>query len=203
MSERRGWTAGERRQKGRTLEYLASYEGWRNRDVEIPRTPGAPTLLEVRSMGWYSMFMAHGIEKTPQREVRGPVAALAIGRRPQRLLLGRKYTHVHIQRLSSSSSGGGFARWRVRVLSLEAAREISGTVRGRTNDVLWCPAGLRTVNFAFDRKTADGGSVITHMAPDGRTVTTVMEFGTVRGKMRIPGPGYLRIESLGPWEVST
>ncbi|MFI8941159.1 hypothetical protein [Streptomyces sp. QH1-20] len=183
------------------MEDLASYKGWRNREVEIPRTPGAPTLLEVRSMGWSSTFMAHGVVNTPERGVRGPVAALAIGRRPQRLLLGRKYTHVHIERLSSSSSGGGFARWRLRVLPLEAAREVSGIVRGRTNDVLRCPAGLRTVDFAFDRKTA-GGSEIIHMAPDGRTVTRVMEFGTFRGKIKIPGPGYLRIESLGPWEVS-
>lgn len=40
------------------------------------------------------------------------------------------------------------------------------------------------------------------MAADGRTVTDVMRPGTVRGKMKIPGPGYLRIEAMGRWEVS-
>ncbi|SPE55974.1 hypothetical protein SNS2_2712 [Streptomyces netropsis] len=184
------------------MEDLASYEGWRNREVEIPRTPGAPTLLEVRSMGWYSRFTAHGIMNTPERGERGPVAALAIGRKPQRLLLAQKYTHVYMERLSSPGTGGGFARWRLRVLPLEAAREVSGTVRGSTNDVLRCPAGLRTVSFVLSRRSIDGGAEITHMASDGRTVTDVMPPGAIRGTMKVPGSGYLRIESPGPWEIS-
>lgn len=153
-------------------------------------------------MGWSSHFMASGVINTPEREERGALLAVAIGRKPQRLLVGRKYTHVHMERLSGSSSGSGVARWRLRVLPLEAAREISGTVRGSTNDVLRCPIGLRTANFALIGRTDDGSVRVTHMAADGRTVTDVMRPGTVRGKMKIPGPGYLRIEAMGRWEVS-
>ncbi|MEU7134511.1 hypothetical protein [Streptomyces sp. NPDC046261] len=178
-----------------------SHQGWRNREIEIERTPGIPTLIELRTSGWTSSFIAHGIERTAHREERTLISVAISGRKPYRFLLAPKYTHVSITRVSDSEGGGGISRWQLRIMPAPSAPLLTGAAGGKVADVLQCPAGLQSITYSFDRKSVDSGTGITHFSPSGKA-TELTDSRRVQGSAKIPGPGYLQIRASGPWEVS-
>ncbi|MET9290803.1 hypothetical protein [Streptomyces sp. NPDC003077] len=179
-----------------------SHRGWWNREVELVRSSGSPTLVELRSTSRTSMFHAFGVTRNAECEERSPLGAETSGKKWYRFLLEPAHTHVVVQRVASSGDAGGFGRWQLRILPLEEARHLSGTVRGESGDVVRCPEGVRAIHYSFDQRSASNEIVIIHMSPNGKKVTDLTTYGLVRGTLRIPGPGYLHIGAAGTWELS-
>ncbi|MFD7538303.1 MULTISPECIES: hypothetical protein [unclassified Streptomyces] len=179
-----------------------SYQSRRNREVELCPKPGLPTLVEFQARNaWNSAFFVGGIARSAGREDREPASISTWGRKPYRFLLEPRFTHVFVTRLSGSKSGGGIARWRLRAIPASAARILSSVEVGLATDVVRCTTAARSVSYELSPKAATQDINILHIPENGKKVTELIDRAMIRGTFKIPGPGYLQIETPGPWEI--
>ncbi|MEU3371885.1 hypothetical protein ABZ734_15630 [Streptomyces sp. NPDC006660] len=191
------------RESGGLVPKDVFYQGRRKREVALRPEPGIQTLVEFRaSTAFLSSFFVGGLVRTDRREEREPASIITWGRKPYRFLLEPKYTHAYVERVSDSNSGGGFARWHLRAGPATSARTLSATETGCATDVLRCTGPARSVGYAFSPKFAVQGFDVRHFSEDGKKITELIDPSVLRGTFRIPGPGYVQIETSGPWEIT-
>ncbi|MET7362440.1 hypothetical protein ABZS76_28980 [Streptomyces sp. NPDC005562] len=179
-----------------------SNQGRRNREVELCRDPGMPTLVEFQARNsWFSAFVVGGIAKSAEREEREPASISTWARKPYRFLLAPRFTHAFVKRISDSNSGGGIARWQLRATPASAARILSSAEIGMATDVVRCTTAVRSASYEFSPKIPTQDINILHFSEDGKKVTELIDPAVIRGTFKIPGPGYLQIETPGPWEI--
>ncbi len=179
-----------------------SYRGRCNREVGLCPDPGMPTLVEFQARNaWFSAFFVGGIAKSAGREEHEPASISTWGRKPYRFLLEPRFTHAFVKRVSDSNSSGGIARWCLRAMPASSARILSSAEIGVATDVVRCTAAARSARYEFSTKIATQGINILHFSEDGRRVAELIDPAVIRGAFKIPGPGYLQIETPGPWEI--
>jgi hypothetical protein len=173
--------------------------GWRSRLVRIPRAGGTPAVLQLRSGGIATHFSAHGAVETAEVSSRDGVAYVRStwNRLWHPFVMEPKDTHLHVVRGGGDS--GGIARWYLRSVPLEDLRELAPVTLGRRNEVLIWSGGRRTFSFTFsDKEEYRCGLFFSD--PKGNIVQVDHE-GTFRGRITLPGRGFLTVRSLKDWTL--
>ncbi|MFE9398192.1 hypothetical protein [Streptomyces flavidovirens] len=172
--------------------------GWRGRLVHIPRPAGTPAIVELRSGGFNTHFSAKGAIET--EHISSPDAEIYVtttwGAKPYPFVLAPQYTHVNIERHGGDS--GGFARWHLRTIPPEDIRVLDSDMSGVTGEVLRWPGGRREFSFSFEKEKGATGFACADAK--GNPVDFHRE-GQLRGRMEIPGPGFITVISAGPWRL--
>ncbi|MFE2296543.1 hypothetical protein [Streptomyces sp. NPDC059452] len=174
-----------------------SAQGWRSRMVPIPRPAGEPAIVELRSGGFLTHFSAMGgIDTEHVRSEDDHVYVTSTtGTKPFLFVLAPKHTHVKVKRHGGDS--GGIARWHLRTIAPESLRKLESELEGDGGEVL---SGSRGGEFSFSFEQKDGvaGFVCTDFRGNPMDIT---HEGHMRGRVKIPGPGYITVVALGPWKL--
>ncbi|MFD4005791.1 hypothetical protein [Streptomyces rubiginosohelvolus] len=117
------------------------------------------------------------------------------GTKPSPFVLAPRHTHVKVQRHSGDS--GGFARWYLRTIAPEDLRTLGSDLAGEAGEVLHGTDGGE-FSFSFDQKDGVAGFVCTDVRGNPMDIT---HEGHTRGRVTIPGPGFIAVTCLGPWRL--
>ncbi len=173
------------------------YQGWRKKQIPVPRIPGAAPITEVRCTP-YGDFFIRGVIDTPTCFERGPILCWPQWARFVRVVVPKQYTHVELQPASRSSSFP--TRCRARFADPRECDELLTSASGQNWDVLRYQGPPATAVLEF--KGGPGHSNVEHFSFDGtRSTMLANKHSPFRGTIQIPGPGLIQINQEGPWHL--
>jgi hypothetical protein len=177
------------------------FHGWRKRGIPVTHAPeGQATIAEMKCPLYGSLY-AYGLIDTPDRLERGRMLGSGGHTRARfRFLVPREYTHLQVE---NGFRDGYFFRWKAGFLTSEDCRELAGTVTGGHPDVLRYHGPVATALL----EVGSGYAHLHHTRLDGAPGNRPDQIhdvsgGPFRGRVEIPGPGLILIDTLVPWKLT-
>ncbi|GAA0953266.1 hypothetical protein [Actinocorallia libanotica] len=177
------------------------FRGWRKGRIPVTHAPeGQATIAEMKGRLLGSLDV-HGLVDTPERLERGGwVGSGSYIRGRFRFLVPKEYTHLLVE---NSSNELPFFRWKAGFLTSEDCRELTGTVTGGCPDVLRHHGPATTALL----EVGSGYAHVRHTRPDAAPEDRhhdIINFskGPFRGRVEIPGPGLILIDTLVRWKLT-
>ncbi|MEU1619691.1 hypothetical protein ABZ479_20625 [Streptomyces sp. NPDC005722] len=175
------------------------WSGWLSREIEIAENVlDNPVPVEIRG-GWTSNFQIFPLRKTSCEIVTGRELGWTRGVRPTRAVVPAGFNFLRVVRRCPGRSVGGFARWRLSVLSGAELPLLSGTVSGSGAAVFRYEGGPAGVTFDFHSEITANALVFNRAA--GGEVIRLSEHSQIKGVGRLPGAGLLSVPDCRQWVV--
>ncbi|MDN0195375.1 hypothetical protein [Streptomyces sp. S.PNR 29] len=171
--------------------------GWKRRILAIPRPPGKPALLTLRSRGPITAYSATPWVDTPQERWSDAALFHTWGRSWHPFVLPGRYTHLEVHKAGQN----GVARWQLDRMLPEDVPPLPAAVVGHGTQLFVWEGGPLEMRY----ECADRGSGLRfgHHAFESGEPLDVEVTGASRGTVRIGGPGYLWMHSVpaGTWTL--
>ncbi|MFE2544116.1 hypothetical protein [Actinacidiphila glaucinigra] len=180
-------------------EALTRWGGWRSREIKIAENMlESPLPVEIRG-GWTSNFQIFPVRKTSHEIVTGGELGWTRGARPIRAVVPAGFNSLRVVRRCPGRSVGGFARWRLTVLSGAELPLLSGTVSGNGAAVFRYEGGPAGVSFDFHSEIT-ANSLVFNRAAGGEPIR-LSQHSQIKGVGRLPGAGLMSVPDCRQWVV--
>lgn len=169
------------------------FRGWGKGSVPVLHAlEGQSTIAEAR-LPLLGTAYVYGLVDTPERLERGHILGTGLLWNRFRFLVPKEYTHLRME---------ADIRWKVGFPTSDDCRVPVGTVTGRHPDVLLHRGPAVTALL----EVGSGYAKVHHTRPDApedqhREIAHVSR-GPFRGRVEIPGPGLILVDTLVRWKLT-
>jgi hypothetical protein len=176
-----------------------SHTAWGHDTVQVSHAPdGIATIVEFQGNRISTLF-TFGVIDTAERLEQGDLLCRqSRNRHIIRAVVPKKYSHLRVNSPKKEVAG----RWQMGFSTGAACRPLEGLVTGEGSDVLAYTGSETTVTLELLKKKGDTKLLLFGTKGSKPKQLKYIPTGQFRGPIKLPGPGLLQVDTLGPWSLT-